>query len=87
MAQETTEELHVDAVLHTYTLGLTYNFGKKQYIDWAKKELATKKALDDLKNEYYKDREGIKGEIQSLRDEVECLKSKCNAQQTKIWIN
>ena len=68
----------VDAVLHTYTLGLTYNFGKKQHIDWAKKELATKKALDDLKNEYYKDREGIKGEIQSLRDEVNALNAKLN---------
>ena len=61
----------IDALLHTYTVGLTYNIGKKQHIDWAKSDFdmvgQLKQAVEQVKD---KDIADMKSKIDELERQI-----------------
>lgn len=72
----------IDALLHTYTLGMSFNLGKKeQHIDWAKKKSAeelTNNLRDELKEQMTADKEEAKKDIDAIKAKVDELSNAMN---------
>lgn len=72
----------IDALLHTYSVGLTYNIGKKPHIDWAKKDLATKKFVEDmvgqLKQEVEQAQDATNKDIANMKTKIDDLAKQVN---------